>query len=552
MKRFLRFLFAGIIFRIVIPVALAVFVLMGIFNVATTLRAQQVERDIYAAQQPVYAATASAIEQADSASNLGEQWVSAGGWDTVEQFATNTPRPDPAFATNTPTAPDSVPEATPNAPEMVASPTTAPVIASTPEPLPTILFLGEPSASQPQPTALPTAFPVIDRRGANLVNILLMGQDNEVTGDSLARTDTMIVVSINRDTNTVAMLHLPRDLYVYMPQVGMGRLNTVYGVGSALGWDGGPFFYMRQVILYNLGINVHYYAMVDLTGFASLIDTVGGVNLAVDCAIQDYQIVGAEVPSGAVLSDPEALQYTLPVGYYTMTGAEALWYARSRGNSDDFDRGRRQQQLLRAAFRSARDNGLLSDVTRLPGLIQEGLAVVETDMPFDTILSLAPIALQVNPSDIETYRLIRTYHTQPWQPPDGQFVQLPIFDPVFGLMNDFYTPPTENQTALRAATVRVLNGTDNPNFDWVAAERLGEANFAAVASGEFETTSEPTTYVIDYTGSEKGSSLAEILRTLKLTEAQVRVQPDANRAYDYDVIVGADYNACGGAVLPPE
>lgn len=552
MKRFLRFLFAGIIFRIVIPVTLAAFVLMGIFNVVTTLRAQQVERDTYAAQQPVYAATASAIEQADSESNLGEQWVSAGGWDTIEQFATNTPRPDPAFATNTPAAPDSVPEATPSAPEVVASPTTAPVIASTPEPLPTILFLGEPSASQPQPTALPTAFPVIDRRGANLVNILLMGQDNEVTGDSLARTDTMIVVSINRDTNTVAMLHLPRDLYVYMPQVGMGRLNTVYGVGSALGWDGGPFFYMRQVILYNLGINVHYYAMVDLTGFASLIDTVGGVNLAVDCAIQDYQIVGAEVPSGAVLSDPEALQYTLPVGYYTMTGAEALWYARSRGNSDDFDRGRRQQQLLRAAFRSARDNGLLSDVTRLPSLIQEGLAVVETDMPFDTILSLAPIALQVNPSDIETYRLIRTYHTQPWQPPDGQFVQLPIFDPVFGLMNDFYTPPTENQTALRAATVRVLNGTGNPNFDWVAAERLGEANFAAVASGEFETTSEPTTYVIDYTGSEKGSSLAEILRTLKLTEAQVRVQPDANRAYDYDVIVGADYNACGGAVLPPE
>jgi LCP family protein required for cell wall assembly len=552
MKRFLRFLFAGVIFRIVIPVALAVFVVMGIFNVATTLRAQQVERDTYTAQHPVYIATASSIEAESDESNLGEQWVSAGGWDIIEQFATNTPRPDPAFATNTPAAPDSSPDATPVAPEVVASPTTAPVIASTPEPLPTILFLGEPSANQPQPTALPTAFPVIDRRGANLVNILLMGQDNEVTGDSLARTDTMIVVSINRDTNTVAMLHLPRDLYVYMPQVGMGRLNTVYGVGSALGWDGGPFFYMRQVILYNLGINVHYYAMVDLTGFASLIDTVGGVSLAVDCAIQDYQIIGAEVPSGAVLSDPEALQYTLPVGYYTMTGAEALWYARSRGNSDDFDRGRRQQQLLRAAFRSARDNGLLSDVTRLPGLIQEGLAVVETDMPFDTILSLAPLALQVNPSDIETYRLIRTYHTQPWQPPDGQFVQLPVFDPVFELMNDFYTPPTDNQTALRAATVRVLNATGSPNFDWVAAERLGEANFAAVPSGEFETTTEPTTYVIDYTGSEKGSSLAEILRTLKLTEAQVRVQPDANRAYDYDVVVGADYNACGGAVLPPE
>ena len=112
MKRFLRFLFAGVIFRIVIPVTLAVFVFMGILNVVGTLRAQQIEREAYAAQQPVYAATASAIEQADSESNLGEQWVSAGGWDTIEQFATNTPRPDPAFATNTPGAPDS-PQATP-------------------------------------------------------------------------------------------------------------------------------------------------------------------------------------------------------------------------------------------------------------------------------------------------------------------------------------------------------------------------------------------------------------------------------------------------------
>ncbi len=537
----------GLLFRVVLPVAMAIVVAMGVLNIVNTLRAQQAEREIYAQRQPIYAQTADAIQPTSEAMG-GVQVVSLGGWDLIEQFATNTPRPDPAFATNTPEGVE--PLATPETP--VIQPTVALDIPSAVGPLPTILFLGDPYASQPQPTALPTAFPVVDRKGANLINILLMGQDNEVTGDSLARTDTMVVLSINRDTNTVSMLHLPRDLYVYMPQVGMGRLNTVYEIGSALGWDGGPFFYMRQVILYNLGINVHYYALVDLTGFASLIDSVGGVDLAVDCAIQDFQIQGATVPAGAVLNDPVALQYTLPVGFYHMNGQEALWYARSRGNSDDFDRGRRQQQVLRAALRSVREQGLLSDVTRLPGLIQQGLSVSETDMSLDVILSLVPVALQVDPSEIETYRLIRTYHTQPWQPPDGQFVQLPIYEPVFDLMTDFYTPPTDNQVTLRSARVQVLNGTANANFDRVASERLGEANFAATAGGDFSNTAESTTYVIDYTGSEKGSSLAEILKTLNLTEASVRVQPDANRTFDYEVVVGADYNACGGAVLPPE
>ncbi|MCU0475400.1 MAG: LCP family protein [Anaerolineae bacterium] len=541
MKRFL-----GIVVRVGLPLAALMAVIFAGGNLVGVWLGQQGALRDYAGQQPVYQATGAALLGTPEALR-GVQYVAAGVMDSVEQFATNTPRPEPAFATNTP---EGAPEATPVAPTAASQPATAMPMAEI-GPLPTILFLGEPYASQPQPTAMPTAFPIIDRRGANLINVLLMGQDNEVTGDNSMRTDTMIVVSINRDAGTVSMLHLPRDLYVYMPQVGMGRLNTVYEVGTALGWDGGAFFFMRQVILHNLGINVHYYALVDLTGFSTLIDRVGGVELAVDCAIQDYQIFGAEVPSGAVLSDPEALQYTLPVGFYRMTGKEALWYARSRGNSDDFDRGRRQQQLLRAAFRAARDNGLLGDVTQLPGLIQDGLAVVETDMPFETILSLAPLALSVEPSQIETYRLIRTYHTVPWQPPDGQFVQLPVYEPVFDLMTDFYTPPTDNQTALRSATVRVVNATGNASFDRVAAERLGEANFAAIPSGDGAGV-EAETYVIDYTGSQKGSSLSEILRVLNLNESRVRVQPESNRTFDYEVVVGADYNACGGAVLPVE
>src|SRR5690606_1637431 len=192
---------------------------------------------------------------------------------------------------------------------------------------------------------IPTEVPWLDRQGNDLVNILLLGNDGELTDDGFIRTDTMIVVSINRTTGTVAMLSLPRDIYVYIPGWTMQRLNLAYIHGEAGGWFDGGFGLLRQTLLYNFGINVHYYAMVDLTGFKAIVDTVGGIELAVDCAIEDLPLVASELPDGAYRANEEGY-YVLPVGYYNMNGAQALWYARSRYSSSDFDRGARQQQVL--------------------------------------------------------------------------------------------------------------------------------------------------------------------------------------------------------------
>ncbi len=551
MRKILR-----VVFRLVIPATLLVLVLVAGANLVRTLTSQQGERAVYSQRVVTYQAAATEIGPDSASSDEDESRdrfggisvVSRGGLDVSQLFATNTPHAASVFATNTPAGVVAQPSTTPEVP--VAQPT--PGATATFAPLPTILYLDAPDSIANAPTAIPTAFPVIDRKGQNLFNILLLGQDNEVTGEALARTDTMIIVSINRDTNTMSMLSLPRDLYVYMPNAGMNRLNVAYGVGSALGWDGGPFFYMRQVILYNLGINVHYFAMIDLSGFSELIDSIGGIDLSVDCAIQDFQIQGAQVPTGAVLNDPVALQYTLPVGFYHMAGKEALWYARSRGNSDDFDRGRRQQAIIRAAFRAVRDQGMLTDVVGLPQLIGEGLAAVETDLRLEDVLGLIPTALQLDPSSIETYRLIRTYHTLPWQPPDGQFVQLPQPGPVFDLMTDFYTPPTGNQISLQSARIRIVNGTQNAGWDRVASDRLAEVTVLAYAGGDYSSTAQTTTILFDYTGSERGSLSSTISTALHIHPSNVIVQPDPNREVDYEVIVGADFNPCGGAVLAPE
>jgi LCP family protein required for cell wall assembly len=520
LRRLLRF----VAFRVV-PALLIVGILWTGLQVAQGLARRIGEGNIAAQRQPLYAQTATALAQATPAAgaNRGEIVFAAyNPNDFAFQFETNTPQPQPPTATLEPTV----------------APTLEPV---TPRPLPTLFMFSADTAGQAAGgTAIPSPVPTLDRYGNDLMNILLLGNDGEITDDNFIRTDTMIIVSINRTAGTVAMISLPRDMYVYMPGWTMQRLNLAYIHGQAGGWPDGGFGLMRQTLLYNFGINVHYYAMVNLTGFKAIVDAVGGVDLAVDCAIEDLPLLEAEVPRGAYKANDDGY-YVLPVGYYTMNGAEALWYARSRHSSSDFDRGPRQQQVLRAVWRKARETGLLNNI--IP-LWNEGSQFIETNMTLQDVLGLAPLALSIDSGNIQDFKLARTYHTIPWQPPDGSNVQIPVPDTMRQLLQEFYTPPTNNQLIAEQSTIRVLNGTTNPNWDRVAAESLMNDGFFARAEGAAPTTDYADTILIDHTGRSKGSSLAQIAEDLNVKPENVRVEPDPNRTVDFEVILGSTYNSC--------
>ena len=520
-----------------IAAVLLVAVLLGVILVLIPLQAYSAEQSDYLERQPGFAPTATAmVAESDAGGAPKRPGAGKTNPDQPEQilFATNTPQP---VAT---TLPQVTPDpATPNP--------VADAVQATPPPLPTLFIYSGPDHAGAAPTAIPTAVPALDRDGNDLMNILLIGNDGEITNDGSLRTDSMHIVSINRTTGSVSLLSLPRDLYVFVPSWTMQRLNTAWNYGESVGWTDGGFGLMRQTLFYNLGVNVHHYAMVDLTGFKALVDSVGGVQVAVDCAIQDLPLIDAEVPAAAYqATDPD--YWVLPVGVYDLNGAEALWYARSRHNSSDFDRGRRQQQLLRAIWREARDQGLL---THVPELWSQAAPYLQTSLTLEDILSLVPVALNLDPSKIEQFTLVRTYHTQPWQTPDGDYVQLPIYDTMRPLLEDFYSPPTQNQLAFESATVGVYNGTSNAGWDAVAAQYLQAQGFNAIALGAAPSTDYADTVVTDRTGSSKGSSLAEITDALNVRTENVRIEPSADRAFDFEVIVGQSYNSCSqGGVLP--
>ncbi len=468
----------------------------------------------------------------------------------VDVAPTATPEPviiAQAFATNTPHAPELLATNTSAATlEVTLAATQPPITLQATRPLPTVMFLGDPDAGQVDVTAIPTRVEPIDRHGYDLFNVLLLGSDGEITNDGFVRTDTMIILSINRTTGTVGMLSLPRDLFVYIPAWRMARINQTYARGQSGGWSDGTFELMRQMLLYNFGVNVHYYAMIDLSGFKEIIDTIGGVDVTVDCAIEDLPLVGAEVPSMARRVNEEGY-FALDVGYYHLTGPEALWYARSRFNSTDFDRGRRQQQILRAIWRKARDTGELANLPQLWGQVTQ---VVDTNLGLEDMLGLLPIALNLNPGSIENFALTRTYHTLPWQTPDGDYVQLPLYDTLRPLLEDFYQPPTESQIVIDGAQIRVLNGTTNADWDRVAADRLGWSGLSAIPMGTADRTDYVETTLVDYTGQSKGSSRDEIAKILNIKPENILVQPDPNRQSDFEVILGSSYNSCTFAVLP--
>ena len=418
----------------------------------------------------------------------------------------------------TPTLDPVLPTATPPPATATLPPTADPnFLINTVAPLPTI----DSSGSQ------------VLNNGQETVNFLLIGSDKR-SGTSF-RTDTMVVAILRPNEGQVSLISIPRDLWVYIPDWQNNRINTAYQHGISTGYPGGGPGLLKDTIQYNLGVRIDHTAMVDFDGFRKIVDTLGGVDIPVSCPYTDWHLIdpgyNPEIEANWAL-------YTVGPGLIHMDGDLALWYARSRQKSSDFDRGRRQQEVLRAIFTQALQTGTLS---RIPELYNDFKDSVETDLGLTDILQLSLYAPQMTNADIRSY-YIRPPIVNSWITEQGAYVLSPNQELLSQLLTEALSPSTR-VIQKQAITIEVMNGTSIAGYEALASNRL---NYAGYETRIIPSDRQDYAYsvLIDKTTAQDRNVSNNILTVMGMQTGSLIPAADPNTAANYLLILGYDYQPC--------
>lgn len=225
-------------------------------------------------------------------------------------------------------------------------------------------------------------------------NLLLIGLDAR-PGEQTGRSDTMIIVTLDPDGNTIKLVSIMRDLYVEIPGHKNNRINAAYVFG-------GPELLM-ETIEANFGIHIDNYIAVDFSMLGTLIDAIGGLTLTVENEYYMKRINAVIKEDNKVLGIDVNDQLLTEPGEQLMTGKQAQAYARYRyGTSDgDFGRTARQREVITRIFEKL--SGMT--VIELMSLVVENSSNIYTNISVSDLASFAPVLVSMRDAQIEEMRL---------------------------------------------------------------------------------------------------------------------------------------------------
>ena len=253
--------------------------------------------------------------------------------------------------------------------------------------------------------------------GQDRVNVLVLGGDGGVDRTGV-RTDTVILLSMDTHTGKSVMFSLPRNMMnAQFPESsplhdkfpygfagegsdGSWMLNAVYGQVPALypgilgkskneGADA-----LKQAVGGSLGLRVDYYLLVNLDGFKQIVDAMGGVTVNINEQVAINGNTDAGIPPTGYL-DPGPNQH--------LDGFHALWFARGRWGSDDYERMGRQRCMISALIDAADPITLLR---RYRGLAEAGKEIVRTDIPKKLLPAFVDLASQVKEHQVKSIAFV--------------------------------------------------------------------------------------------------------------------------------------------------
>ncbi len=458
---------------------------------------------------------------------MNREGPSAGA--VVSSPPAGSPSPTPDFPpTFTPTRTPS-PTATP-------SPSPTPTPAPPPTPTPYLVVLSPfptPSVSWQTmlstPIPIPTPVPPVPV-ASDAINIVVLGSDQRPDWSEW-HTDAIHIVSVQTGRPAVSVISIPRDLYVYIPGFWMSRINFADYYGEAYDYPGGGTALLRDTLLYNLGIRADYFVRTNFDGLIGIVDTLGGIDVPVHCRLSDYWPYPDENGEYPIL--------TLEPGVHHMNGETALWYARSRLTTSVFSRERRQQQVLQAIWRRARSTGVLREV---PALWAQARQMVVTDLGLTEILQLAQVALRLEEENVRFYN-IGPGLVAPWTTPYGGHVFLPLWEQIEPVLAEAMAPVPESRLNRLFSRVEVWNGTSNPDWDYLAVDRLVRAGFPATV-GTSDRHDTPHTTLVVFRAHAKGTGAEYLQEMFGIPDERVIYQNDPDAPFGFRLIIGADYQTC--------
>lgn len=254
------------------------------------------------------------------------------------------------------------------------------------------------------------------------VNVLLLGGDGDDNRKGI-RTDTMILASIDTKTGRTVLISLPRNLtkVQFPPGTEMAKrfpggftdmMNAVYDYAqnnkSVMPGSKHPGAdLIKQTFAWTIAQPVDYFVLVNLDGFREIVDAFGGVTIDVD---RRLPIGGAHDAYGNVTEQPHAY---LEPGRRKLNGYEALWYGRSRFDSDDYARMNRQRCLLGAIAKQANPIKVLTNFSSLASAAKR---IILTDIPKDALPDLLLLANKAKNAKVTSVTFVRSAQFNPASP----------------------------------------------------------------------------------------------------------------------------------------
>ncbi|MFA6973760.1 MAG: LCP family protein [Parcubacteria group bacterium] len=378
------------------------------------------------------------------------------------------------------------------------------------------------------------------------INILLLGIAGKGKPGQFL-TDTMMIMSIDRKTNRVAFLSIPRDLFVTIPKANFSsKINGVYQFGLNRQDDpdsSAKIDPLMSVIKNITGLDMDYYAVLNFDGFRQAIDDIGGVNI-----VSERDLFDARYPGPNYSYET----FELKKGFHTLDGATALKYARERHNDPqgDFGRAKRQQQIMQATKNKIFSASTLFNPIALNNLLNtlgDNLVTNITSAEIGNFLELAKKLDTQNITNVvldawNKDSLLKIVHIGPASvliPRAGNYSE--VQDLAQNIFDLNVLQRKREEIAKEDATIAIINRSGvsqiTAKIQKLLRENLDYKNVTVIHSSGKDLAEQST--VFDLTNGTKPFTANELVTKLPATIAYSKNVPALNteQAAKFDIIV---------------